>query len=269
MTGSARSGGAAGACESTESPTLSFPEVEEGQEWPVRTTNAFDAAKPEPYTHGRNTREQMKPNNTFFALALFALAAVIVASPAWAQADDGDILSRDAVLRDRDIPDLGNPQGDITIVEYFDYQCPYCKKTAPELAQVAREDGKVRLALKDWPIFGPASTYAAKMALASKFQGKYEEAHDALIAAKAKLTEAAVDDLLAKAGVDVAKATADRDAHAQEIDALLARNDAQARAFGFQGTPGFIIGTFRVPGALNPAGFKHAIADARKAAAGK
>jgi len=75
--------------------------------------------------------------------------------------------------------------------------------------------------------------------------------HDALIAAKTKLTEAAVDDLLAKAGVDVGRATADRTAHQQEIDALLARNDAQARAFGFRGTPGFIIGTFRVPGSLN------------------
>jgi protein-disulfide isomerase len=196
-----------------------------------------------------------------------ALAAMTIAPTAHAQAPGDDILSRDAVLRDPDIPSLGNPQGDITIVEYFDYQCPYCKKTAPELAQVVAEDGKVKLVLKDWPIFGPASTYAARMSLASKYQDKYEAAHDALIAAKAKLTEAAVDDLLGKAGIDVARATADRDTHSAEIDALLARNDAQARAFGFQGTPGFIIGTFRVPGALNTAGFKRAIADARKAAA--
>jgi protein-disulfide isomerase len=196
-----------------------------------------------------------------------ALAAVAFPQIVRAQAAGDDILSRDAVLRDPDIPALGNPQGDITIVEYFDYQCPYCKKTAPELAQVVADDGKVKLVLKDWPIFGPASTYAARMALASKYQDKYEAAHDALIAAKAKLSEAAVDDLLGKVGVDVTRAAADRDAHLGEIDALLARNDAQARAFGFQGTPGFIIGTFRVPGALNTAGFKRAIADARKAAA--
>jgi len=210
----------------------------------------------------------MKLNPILFALAI-AIAVGTASAPAGAQAAGDDILSRDSVLRDPEIPDLGNPQGDMTIVEYFDYQCPYCKKAAPDLAQVAREDGKVRIVLKDWPIFGPASAYAAKMALASKFQNKYEAAHDVLIAAKAKLTEAAVDDLLTKAGVDVARATADRDAHVQEIDALLARNDAQARAFGFQGTPGFIIGTFRVPGSLNAAGFKHAIADARKAAAAK
>ena len=210
----------------------------------------------------------MKLDKLLFALTI-AFEALAVCPPAHPQAAGGDVLSREAVLRDPAIPDLGNPQGDLTIVEYFDYQCPYCKKTAPELAQVAREDGKVRIVLKDWPIFGPASAYAAKMALASRFQNKYEDAHDALIAAKTKLTEAAVDDLLAKAGVDVARATADRDAHAQEIDALLARNDAQARAFGFLGTPAFIIGAFRVPGSLNTAGFKRAIGDARKAAAPK
>jgi protein-disulfide isomerase len=214
----------------------------------------------------------MSLRKIFVAVAIWiALAAVAIPPAAWAQpagnpASD-DVLSRDAVLRDPAIPALGNPQGDITVVEYFDYQCPYCKKTAPELAQVVAEDGKVKLVLKDWPIFGPASTYAARMALAAKYQDKYEAAHDALIAAKAKLTEAAVDDLLGKAGVDVTRAAADRDTHSAEIDALLARNDAQARAFGFQGTPGFIIGTFRVPGALNPAGFKRAISDARKAAA--
>ena len=210
----------------------------------------------------------MKLSHVLFALAI-AIAVGAASAPAGAQTAGDDILSRDAVLRDPDIPDLGNPQGDMTIVEYFDYQCPYCKKAAPDLALVAREDGKVRIVLKDWPIFGPASAYAARMALAAKFQNKYEEAHDALIAAKGKLTEAAVDDLLTKAGVDVARAAADRAAHAQEIDALLARNDAQARAFGFRGTPAFIIGTFRVPGSLDAAGFKHAIADARKAAAAK
>jgi protein-disulfide isomerase len=210
----------------------------------------------------------MTLNPVLVTLAI-ALAIGAASLPAGAQTAGDDILSRDAVLRDPDIPDLGNPQGDTTIVEYFDYQCPYCKKAAPDLAQVAREDGKVRIVLKDWPIFGAASAYAAKMALASKFQNKYEEAHDALIAAKAKLSEAVVDDLLAKAGVDVARATADRTAHAQEIDALLARNDAQARAFGFRGTPAFIIGTFRVPGSLNAAGFKRALGDARTAAAAK
>jgi protein-disulfide isomerase len=161
---------------------------------------------------------------------------------------------------------LGNPNGDLTIVEFFDYQCPYCKKVAPELAQVVKEDGNVRIVLKDWPIFGALSASAAKLVLASQYQEKYSAAHDALIGASTKLTESNVRDLLAKAGVDVAKATADLTAHQQSIDDLLARNEAQADAFGFQATPAFIVGTFRVPGVLTMAGFKLVIADARAAA---
>lgn len=202
------------------------------------------------------------------ATALGLGAVMPLSQPVLGQAADGG-LSRDSVLRDPEIPALGNPNGDVTIVEYFDYQCPYCKKVDPELMRVAQEDGKVRVVFKDWPIFGGASTYAAKMALASKYQNKYPEAHKALISAKSKLTEAIVRDLLEKAGIDVARATADLAANQKAIDALLARNNAQAEALGFQGTPAFIVGTFRVPGILDAAGFKQAISDARKAAISK
>jgi protein-disulfide isomerase len=212
----------------------------------------------------------MNRHLTFAAVLLAAalgLGAVMpLSQPVLGQAADGG-LSRDSVLRDPEIPALGNPNGDVTIVEYFDYQCPYCKKVDPELMRVAQEDGKVRVVFKDWPIFGGASTYAAKMALASKYQNKYPEAHKALISAKSKLTEADVGDLLEKAGIDVARTTADLQANQTAIDGLLARNNAQAEAFGFQGTPAFIVGTFRVPGVLDAAGFKQAISDARKAAA--
>lgn len=177
-----------------------------------------------------------------------------------------DLLSRDSILRDPDIPSLGNPKGDLTIVEYFDYQCPYCKKVAPELAQVTKEDGNIRIVLKDWPIFGALSASAAKLVLASKYQDKYSEAYDALIDARVKLTESNVHDLLAEAGIDVTRATSDLLAHQQLIDALLARNNAQAEALGFQGTPAFIVGTFRIPGVLDMPGFKQVIADARAAA---
>ena len=149
------------------------------------------------------------------------------------------------------------------MVEYFDYQCPYCKKMAPELAQLVREDGNIRLVLKDWPIFGAISTSAAELALAAKYQNKYAEAHDALIGADLKLTETSISELLAKAGVDVDVAAKDLKAHQKSIDDLLARNDAQAQAFGFQGTPGFIVGTFRVPGVVEMKVFKQVIADAR------
>lgn len=177
-----------------------------------------------------------------------------------------DILSRDSVLRDPEIPALGNPKGDLTVVEFFDYQCPYCRKMAPELAKLTQDDGNIRLVLKDWPVFGDVSVYAAKLALASKYQDKYPQAHQALIEADGKLTPDSVSGLLAKAGVDVAAATSDLAAHQKTIDDLLARNSAQADAFGFQGTPGFIVGTFRVPGVLEMKVFKQVIADARAAA---
>src|SRR5580692_8294897 len=177
-----------------------------------------------------------------------------------------DILSRDSVLRDPEIPSLGNPKGDLTIVEFFDYQCPYCKKVTPELAQLVKEDGNIRLVLKDWPVFGDISVAAAKLVLASKYQNKYAEAHQALIGASTKLTEAGIHDLLAAAGVDVARATADLQTNQKAIDDLLSRNSDQAEAFGFQGTPGFIVGTFRVPGVLEMSVFKQVVADARAAA---
>ena len=173
---------------------------------------------------------------------------------------------RESVLRDPDIPSIGNPHGDVTIVEYFDYQCPYCKKVAPELLKIAKEDGKLRIVMKDWPIFGGVSQYAAKMVLAAKYQGKYHEAHAALIGAATRLSEDIVQKLLGEAGIDVDRAKRDIENYKPAIDALLARNNEQAEAFGFQGTPAFIIGTFRVPGLLDAAGFKQAIADARTAA---
>jgi protein-disulfide isomerase len=196
---------------------------------------------------------------------LMAVAIGILSASAFGEGFD-DTLSRDAVLRDPEIPALGNPQGDLTVVEYFDYQCPYCKKLAPEIAQVIRDDGKIRLVLKDWPIFGAVSKSAAQLALAAKYQNKYQEAHDALIGAKEKLSDANIPELLTKAGVDVEKATQDLQAHQKTIEDLLIRNNAQADAFGFQGTPGFIVGFFRVPGVVEMKVFKQIIADARAAA---
>jgi protein-disulfide isomerase len=186
-----------------------------------------------------------------------------------AQSNDETVLTEALVLRDPDIPVAGNPKGDITIVEYFDYQCPYCRKVEPELRQVVQGDGKVRLVQKDWPILGPVSVVAARMALASKYQDEYLQAHEALIGVNSKLTEPRIRELLAGAGIDVDRVMRDLDTNAKAIDAILARNNDQATAFGFNGTPSFIVGKFRVPGVLTMAQFDQAIADARKAAAKK
>jgi protein-disulfide isomerase len=192
-------------------------------------------------------------------------AAMLGVAPGPALAQSDGVLTEALVLRDPDIPVAGNPNGDISIVEYFDYQCPYCRKLEPELRQVVHDDGKVRLVLKDWPILGPASVTAARMALASKYQDKFIQAHDALIGINSKLTEPRISELLAGAGIEMDRLTRDLAANATAIDAVLARNNEQATAFDFKGTPSFIVGKFRVPGVLTMAQFAQVIADARKA----
>ena len=205
------------------------------------------------------------------ALGLLGAGAVVLGlqiAPKPALGQGGEtVLTEALVLRDPDIPVAGNANGDITIVEYFDYQCPYCRKVEPELGQVVQDDGKVRWVQKDWPILGPVSVVAARMVLASKYQDKYLQAHQALIGVNSKLTEPRIRELLANAGIDVDRVGRDLATNAKAIDAILARNSDQATAFGFRGTPSFIVGKFRVPGVLTMAQFDQAIADARKAAA--
>jgi protein-disulfide isomerase len=201
------------------------------------------------------------------SLGVSALGLSALSVPALAESDD--VLTEALVLRDPDIPVAGNAGGNISIVEYFDYQCPYCRKVEPELRQVVHEDGKVRLVWKDWPILGPMSVTAARMAQASKYQDKFVEAHDALIAINAKLTEPKIREALAGGGVDIDRLDRDLASSESAITTTLARNNDQATAFEFRGTPAFIVGKFRVPGVLTMAQFTQVIADARKAAAAK
>ena len=222
-------------------------------------TKSIDPARP---YHGRSRRETLG----LLGAGAVMLGFQIAPRAALAQNSDETVLTEALVLRDPDIPVAGNPNGDITIVEYFDYQCPYCRKVEPELKQVVHDDGKVRLVQKDWPVLGPVSVVAARMALACKYQDKYLQAHDALIGVNSKLTEPRIRELLADAGIDVDRAARDLDTNAKAIDGILARNNDQASAFGFNGTPSFIIGKFRVPGVLTMEQFGMAIADARKAA---
>jgi protein-disulfide isomerase len=202
------------------------------------------------------------------ALGLVAASALgigLASGPALGQAET--VLTEALVLRDPDIPVAGNVDGDITIVEYFDYNCPYCRKIAPEIMQVVQDDGKVRLVFKDWPILGEVSLIASQMALASKYQDKFIQAHEALIGVASRLTAPRIRELLAGAGVDIDRLNRDLASNAKAIDAIIARNGEQAQAFGFKGTPSFIVGKFRVPGILTMAQFEQVISDARKAKA--
>ena len=167
------------------------------------------------------------------------------------------------VLFDPDIPVLGNPDGDVTIAEFFDYQCPFCKSGHPDLMKVVETDGKVRLVMKDWPIFGAPSVYASSLVLALAGKGKYSDAMHALMATKGRLEKSEVDSVLAKAGFDPTALVEAYRKDSARVDAIVARNMDQANAFTFNGTPSFIIGTKIFHGAMDAKALTEAVAEAR------
>jgi protein-disulfide isomerase len=165
------------------------------------------------------------------------------------------------LLRDAASPVAGNPNGDVTVVEFFDYRCRYCKAVAPTLKQLLAQDPKVRLVYKEFPILGPESLVASRAALAARAQGKYQPFHDALMSATGPLTKAEVLRIAGSVGLDVAaleKAMASPD-----IDRALEKNRALASALGLRGTPAFVIGTEIVPGAVPLERLKELVARAR------
>ncbi len=172
-------------------------------------------------------------------------------------------LDANAILQDPEAPIGGNPQGDVTIVAFLDYNCPFCKKSAPDLERIIRDDGKIRLIYKDWPILAASSVYGARMSLAAKYQDRYEAAHHALMAIPGHgIADETMLGAIRAAGIDMIRLNSDLAAHAGEIDALLRRNLAQADALGLQGTPTYLVGPF-MTSTLDYTGFKQVVADAR------
>lgn len=172
-------------------------------------------------------------------------------------------LTREEVFFDKDAPVLGNPKGDVTVVEFFDYQCPYCKKAHPMIEKVVKLDANVRLVMKDWPIFGDASVFAAQAVLAAAQIGKYEIAMRALMKTEGKLSHDDVETTLTGAGLSMKELAAAVNKHNAKISGLLDRNYNQALAFNFVGTPSFVIGSAIFPGFLDEKTLKEAIAKAR------
>ena len=165
----------------------------------------------------------------------------------------------------KDLPVAGNPNGDVTIVEFMDYRCGYCKAVKPTLDQVVKEDGKIRVVLKEFPILGPASRVASAAAVAAHKQGKYHALHNALMAYPNNLTDDVIMALARQVGLDVAKLK--EDMKAAEVQGLIGRTGKLAQDLGINGTPAFIIGDEIVPGAINAEEFKMRVAAARKACA--
>ncbi len=169
-----------------------------------------------------------------------------------------------AILDDPDAPVGGNPNGDVTIVAFVDYNCPFCKRSEPDLRRLVATDGKIRLVYKDWPVLARSSVTGARLALAAKHQGKYEAAHAALMAIHGpKTTESAMREAVAAAGIDMARLDKDLDANNAAIMDLIRRNAAQADALGLKGTPVYLIGPYLVEAALNYDGFAEVVSKFR------
>lgn len=173
-------------------------------------------------------------------------------------------VSKEMILNDPGAPTGGDPKGDVTIVNFTDYNCPYCKQVAPILARVIKEDGRIRHVYKDWPVIRPTSIDGARLAIAAHHQGKYETAHAALMGIPGSgISTAQMRSALSNAGIDMARLDSDLSARSREIEELIKRNMAQGDALGLTGTPSFLIGPFRVS-TLDYDGFKQVIADARE-----
>ena len=142
----------------------------------------------------------------------------------------------------------GNPKGDVTMVEFFDYNCGWCKKGFPEVMSLLDKDKNLRFVLKEFPIFGGDSDYAAMAAIAAKKQNKYWELHQAMFAHEGKITKEAVDELAVKHGIDLAKLK--EDMKDPTVAKELADNHVLAQALNINGTPGFVIDDQVSPGYL-------------------
>jgi protein-disulfide isomerase len=168
----------------------------------------------------------------------------------------------DELLNDPEAPVSGHPTGDVTLVQFFDYNCPYCRRVSTTLVEVEAADPDLRLVYKEVPILGPGSQFAARAALAAKRQGKYVRFHNALMQATEQVTEETVLKVARDVGLDGEQLSADmRD---PAIEQAIARNLQLAAALGITGTPSFVIGDRVVPGAVDLRTLQAVIADARR-----
>jgi protein-disulfide isomerase len=169
---------------------------------------------------------------------------------------------RRQIFDDPATPVGGNPDGSATIVEFFDYNCPYCKAVEPSLERLLARDHGLRFLYKEFPVLGPESVVAARAALAARRQGRYEAFHEAMMAVKGPFDDERIYQVASSVGLDLARLK--RDMAAPQIAAELKANLALADALDVHGTPTFIIGDRIVPGALGRADIERLVAAARR-----
>ncbi|MDA5095844.1 DsbA family protein [Aliiroseovarius sp. KMU-50] len=175
-----------------------------------------------------------------------------------------DTLSnqRNLLEQDPNAPVLGNPEGDVTVVEFFDYNCPYCRRAMDEVQGLLDDDPNVRLVYREWPILGEGSVFAARAALASRNQGKYEEFHWAMMGMKGRADEASVMRIAEEIGLDLDQLQ--KDMQAPEIEEHIVTSMNLSRSLGFSGTPSFVIGDELVPGFVEKAQLLDAVTATRE-----
>jgi protein-disulfide isomerase len=158
----------------------------------------------------------------------------------------------------------GNPEGGLTVVEFLDYQCGYCRRAHPEIAELVASDGDIRLIVKEMPILGPGSELAARAALATliaKGPDAYAALHDRLMRLEGQLDDARLDTLLTELGHDPAAIREGMDD--PEVDRRLAETRALAERLGISGTPTFVVGDRMLRGYLPPEAMQALVAEAR------
>ena len=207
---------------------------------------------------------------TLTGAALIALAGLAPVS-ASAQEKNSAAASaearqlREQIRTDALAPVAGTRNGDVTVVLFSDYQCPYCRRFNSTLDALIAADPKVRVVYRDWPIQGQASVLAARAAIAAQYQNRHHAMHTELMSGPVRLDAASVKLAARNAKVDWNRLQADMKTHKDEIDALLVRNYRFAKIMGLEGTPGMLVGTYVVPGAADLKTMQQAVARARKA----
>lgn len=167
----------------------------------------------------------------------------------------------EALSRDPDDPVIGNPDGDVTLVEFFDYRCPYCKRVSGTLVQLMEEDPKLRVVMKEFPILSQESVQAARAGLAAARQGKYHSFHFALMDKGGSFSDQEIFAVAQSVGLDVERLRADMQDPA--IESTLRRVHRLAGKLGISGTPAFVIGDTLVPGAVGLEQLRALVAEAR------
>ena len=167
------------------------------------------------------------------------------------------------LFNDPDAPVLGNPHGILPMAEFFDYRCPFCRRMHPLVRRLLAEEPDIRFIAKEWPVFGGPSITAARVALAANWQGRFAAVNDALFASAGALDDAAIRAAAVAAGVDMARLDSDLATRSAALQTMLGNVAEQAASLGLQGTPGFVIGSYLVPGALPFADLRRVVAEAR------